>query len=71
MIFFWFSMLMSPSLIPIGMLGPIFGLSVNDSIVITVFATVGMCDSLRKAWTDIAPRFLVRQSHLSQQLCAR
>ncbi|KAH7019709.1 putative NCS family nucleoside transporter [Ilyonectria destructans] len=40
MVFFWFSVLMSPTLIPIGMLGPIFGLSVNTSIILTVFATL-------------------------------
>ena len=40
MIFFWFSMLMSPALIPVGMLGPQFGLSVNVSVVLTVFATL-------------------------------
>ena len=40
MIFFWFSVLISPTLIPIGMLGPIFGLSVNTSIILTVFATI-------------------------------
>lgn len=38
--FLWFSMLFSPTLIPIGMLGPIFGLSVNISIVLTIFATL-------------------------------
>ena len=32
-------MLMSPGLITIGILGPIFGLSVNDSIIISVFAS--------------------------------
>jgi len=39
MMFFWFSMLISPGLITMGILGPIFGLSVNDSIVISVFAS--------------------------------
>jgi purine-cytosine permease-like protein len=39
MMFLWFSLLFSPTLIPIGMLGPIFGLSVNTSIIITIFAT--------------------------------
>merc|ERR1712000_474597 len=33
MILFWFSMLMSPTLISIGLLGPVYGLSVNDSVV--------------------------------------
>lgn len=37
---FWFSLLCSPTLIQIGMLGPIFGLSVNTSIILTVFATL-------------------------------
>lgn len=40
MLLFWFSLLFSPTLIPIGMLGPIFGLSVNVSIILTVFATI-------------------------------
>ncbi|KFY15557.1 hypothetical protein V492_01898 [Pseudogymnoascus sp. VKM F-4246] len=40
MMLFWFSLLCSPTLIQIGMLGPIFGLSVNTSIILTVFATV-------------------------------
>ena len=40
MLLLWFSVLLSPTLIPIGMLGPILGLSVNTSIVLTVFATI-------------------------------
>ncbi|OBT93536.1 hypothetical protein VE01_08294 [Pseudogymnoascus verrucosus] len=40
MMLFWFSLLCSPVLIQIGMLGPIFGLSVNTSIILTIFATV-------------------------------
>ncbi|KAE8149066.1 permease for cytosine/purines, uracil, thiamine, allantoin-domain-containing protein [Aspergillus avenaceus] len=40
MMFFWFSMLISPMLIPIGMLGPIFGLSVHTSVILTIFATL-------------------------------
>jgi purine-cytosine permease-like protein len=40
MMLFWFSLLFSPTLIPIGMLGPIFGLSVNVSIILTIFATI-------------------------------
>ena len=40
MVFFWFSLLFSPVLIPIGMLGPAFGLSVNTSIILTVFAAM-------------------------------
>lgn len=44
MVLFWFSMMMSPGLIPVGMLGPFFGLSVHVSIILTVFATVlGTC----------------------------
>jgi purine-cytosine permease-like protein len=38
MMLFWFSMLMSPGLITMGILGPILGLSVNESIILTVFA---------------------------------
>ncbi|OAQ81352.1 nucleoside transporter [Purpureocillium lilacinum] len=40
MLLFWFSVLLSPTLIPIGMLGPILGLSVNVSIVLTITATI-------------------------------
>lgn len=40
MMFFWFSVLLSPTFVPIGMLGPILGLSVNTSIVLSVFACV-------------------------------
>lgn len=40
MIFFWFSVLFSPTMIQIGILGPILGLSVNTSIVLTIFATL-------------------------------
>ncbi|MCJ1245876.1 hypothetical protein MMC30_003080 [Trapelia coarctata] len=40
MMFFWFSMLLNPTFIPIGALGPIFGLSVHTSVILTVFATL-------------------------------
>ncbi|OAA35563.1 Permease, cytosine/purines, uracil, thiamine, allantoin [Metarhizium rileyi] len=40
MIFFWFSVLFSPTMIQIGILGPILGLSVNTAIVLTIFATL-------------------------------
>ena len=40
MIFFWFSMQVTPGLITTGILGPIFGLSVIDSVMISLFATV-------------------------------
>ncbi|PWY96098.1 nucleoside transporter [Aspergillus sclerotioniger CBS 115572] len=40
MLFFWFSALLAPGLIPIGMLGPIFGLSVHTSILLTVLGTL-------------------------------
>jgi purine-cytosine permease-like protein len=39
MMLMWFSMLMSPGLITMGILGPIFGLSVNTSAILTVFAS--------------------------------
>ncbi|KIW14564.1 hypothetical protein PV08_07348 [Exophiala spinifera] len=39
MMLFWFSMLMSPGLLTMGILGPIFGLSVNESIILSVFAS--------------------------------
>ncbi|KAH8801470.1 nucleoside transporter [Xylogone sp. PMI_703] len=38
MMFFWFSMLVSPGLITMGVIGPILGLSVNVSIILSVFA---------------------------------
>ncbi|EXJ86017.1 hypothetical protein A1O1_06386 [Capronia coronata CBS 617.96] len=40
MVFLWFSMLLSPTLISIGLLGPLFGLSVTDSAILTVFASM-------------------------------
>ncbi|RAQ45676.1 nucleoside transporter [Aspergillus flavus] len=40
MMFFWFSVLISPTLIPIGSLGPIFGLSVHTSVILTIFAAL-------------------------------
>jgi purine-cytosine permease-like protein len=43
MLFLWFSMVISPGTMTAGMLGPIFGLSVNDSVVITVFAAAVGC----------------------------
>lgn len=40
----WFSMLMSPALVSVGMLGPFFGLSVHVSVILTVFGTLsGAC----------------------------
>ena len=44
MIFVWFSVLFSPSILPIGMLGPFFGLSVHVSLILNVFgAVLGAC----------------------------
>ncbi|KAE8349441.1 permease for cytosine/purines, uracil, thiamine, allantoin-domain-containing protein [Aspergillus coremiiformis] len=40
MMFFWFSVLLSPTLIPISILGPIFGLSVHTSVILTIFAAL-------------------------------
>ncbi|KAE8375250.1 permease for cytosine/purines, uracil, thiamine, allantoin-domain-containing protein [Aspergillus bertholletiae] len=40
MILFWFSVLISPTMIPIGALGPIFGLSVHTSVILTIFAAL-------------------------------
>ena len=40
MLFFWFSVLLSPTVIAVALLGPIFGISVNASILLTVFATL-------------------------------
>lgn len=40
MMFLWFSFLFTPSFIPVGILGPLFGLSVHTSVILTVFATV-------------------------------
>ncbi|OBT41009.1 hypothetical protein VE00_08222 [Pseudogymnoascus sp. WSF 3629] len=39
MMFFWFSMLISPGTITMGLLGPIYSLSVNESIIVTVFGS--------------------------------
>jgi purine-cytosine permease-like protein len=38
MLFLWFSMLISPGNMTTGILGPIFGLSVNESIILSIFA---------------------------------
>ena len=38
--FLWFSMLISPGQITMGILGPTMGLSVIDSVVISVFANI-------------------------------
>jgi purine-cytosine permease-like protein len=40
MVFFWFSVLFSPTMIQIGILGPVFGISVNTSMVLTILATL-------------------------------
>lgn len=65
MVFFWFSVLMSPTLIPIGMLGPIFGLSVNTSIILTVFAT--LIGAVIPAFTGtLSPATGLRQIALSR-----
>ncbi|KAF2120269.1 putative NCS family nucleoside transporter [Lophiotrema nucula] len=40
MIFLWFSMQVTPGLITLGLLGPLFGLSVNESIIVSIFGTV-------------------------------
>lgn len=43
MLFLWFSMLISPGNMTTGLLGPLFGLSVNNSIIITIFASAIGC----------------------------
>ena len=44
MIFVWFSLTISPANVTMGLAAPTLGLSVNDSVVITVFAAiVGAC----------------------------
>lgn len=40
MIFIWFSNLMTPGGIPVGILGPEFGLSLSTSLILTIFATI-------------------------------
>lgn len=39
MMFFWSSMLISPGTITMGLLGPIYSLSVHESIIITIFGS--------------------------------
>lgn len=43
MVFFWFSMLISPGTMTTGLLGPLYGLSVNDSIIITILGSAIGC----------------------------
>ena len=60
MIFFWFSNLFSLGLIPIGMLGPIFGISLRDSIILSVFASI--LGSILPAFTaTLTPALGLRQ----------
>ena len=40
MMLFWFSLLFGPTMIPIGILGPTFGLSVHTAVLLTVLATL-------------------------------
>lgn len=40
MMFLWFSFVSSPFPIPVGALGPLLGLSVHTSVILTVFATL-------------------------------
>lgn len=65
MVFFWFSLLFSPTLIPIGMLGPIFGLSVNTSIILHVFATLTGC-ALPSFTATLSPPTGLRQIAVSR-----
>ncbi|KAB8236441.1 purine-cytosine permease family protein [Aspergillus alliaceus] len=60
MMFFWFSVLTSPTLIPIGMLGPILGLSVHTSVILTIFAA--MTGTIMPAFTaTLSPPSGLRQ----------
>ena len=63
--FLWFSLLFSPTLIPIGALGPIFGLSVHTSVILTVFAT--LIGTLAPAFTaTLSPPTGLRQIAVSR-----
>ncbi|EXJ80554.1 hypothetical protein A1O1_08700 [Capronia coronata CBS 617.96] len=60
MIFFWLSMLTSPSYVSMGILGPRFGLSVNESIWVTVLAVA--FGSIIPAFTaTLCPQLGLRQ----------
>lgn len=43
MLFLWFSMCISPGNMTTGLLGPLFGISVNNSVIISVFASAIGC----------------------------
>lgn len=65
MMLLWFSLLMAPGMITIGALGPIFGLSVADSIMITCIANAA--GSLVPAWTStLVPLTGLRQVAVSR-----
>ncbi|GAO18700.1 hypothetical protein UVI_02053060 [Ustilaginoidea virens] len=65
MVFFWFSVLFSPTMIQIGILGPIFGISVNTSIALTTFAT--LAGSTAPAFTaTLSPLTGLRQVAVSR-----
>lgn len=65
MMFFWFSVLLSPTFIPIGMLGPIFGLSVHTSVILTIFAA--LTGSTMPAFTaTLSPQTGLRQLALAR-----
>lgn len=65
MMFLWFSVLLNATFIPIGMLGPLFGLSVHTSIILTIFAT--LTGSTMPAFTGtLGPQTGLRQLALAR-----
>lgn len=65
MMLIWFSLLTAPGMVTIGALGPIFGLSVADSILITVIGT--LVGSVFPAWTaTLVPLTGLRQVAFSR-----
>lgn len=65
MMFLWFSCLFSPSLVFVGVLGPLFGLSVHTSVILTVFGT--LIGTLAPAFTaTLCPSTRLRQIAVSR-----
>ena len=65
MMLLWFSLLFQPIMIPIGILGPTFGLSVHTSVILTIFAT--LTGSFWPAFTaTLSPKSGLRQIAVSR-----
>lgn len=68
--FIWFSVLLNATFIPIGMLGPIFGLSVHTSVILTIFAV--LVGTTMPAFTStLSPQTGLRQIALARYSMGR